>query len=102
GSTGKGYSLPHYGIHQRHGINSLYFPALTTLKPNMWPRYVDDTFVMWSHGVERIDGFLEHLNSLQELIEFTEVQKDYPSGSLQVRTEEDRRLAQMGKTDKSH
>ncbi|GJQ71095.1 hypothetical protein Trydic_g1001 [Trypoxylus dichotomus] len=47
------------------------------LKPKMWLRYVDDTFVIWPHGEEEINGFLQHLNGLEESIKFTmEVEVD--------------------------
>ncbi|XP_045477895.1 uncharacterized protein LOC123683043 [Harmonia axyridis] len=41
------------------------------LKPKLWRRYVDDTFVIWPHGKETITGFLEHLNNIEESIKFT-------------------------------
>jgi predicted GIY-YIG superfamily endonuclease len=40
-------------------------------KPSLWLRYVDDTFVIWPHGTERIQNFLTHLNSLRPTIQFT-------------------------------
>ena len=44
----------------------------TPLKPKMWKRYVDDTFVVWEHGLEsELTLFLEHLNSLRPSIQFT-------------------------------
>ena len=38
--------------------------ALTTapLKPSLWLRYVDDTFVIWKHGDREMQSFLEYLN----------------------------------------
>ena len=41
------------------------------LKPSLWLRYVDDTFVIWPHGRQSLDLFLDHLNSLHPKIEFT-------------------------------
>lgn len=41
------------------------------LKPKMWLRYVDDTFVIWPHGENTLEGFLQHLNSIEESIKFT-------------------------------
>ena len=40
-------------------------------KPELWYRYVDDTFVLWKHGMDRLQEFLTHLNSLRDSIEFT-------------------------------
>ena len=37
----------------------------TPLKPKLWKRYVDDTFVVWEHGLEsELTLFLEHLNGV--------------------------------------
>ncbi|XP_023722356.1 uncharacterized protein LOC111872551 [Cryptotermes secundus] len=40
-------------------------------KPSLWLRYVDDTFVVWSHSPERLQNFFDHLNSLRPSICFT-------------------------------
>jgi hypothetical protein len=37
-----------------------------THKPVCWFRYVDDTFVIWTHGQEKQTGFLNHLNRLHK------------------------------------
>ena len=34
-------------------------------------RYVDDTFVIWPHGQEKLTEFLNHLNRLHNKIQFT-------------------------------
>ncbi len=41
------------------------------LKPKLWLRYVDDTFIIWSHGLEKLDDFLSHLNRQHPNIQFT-------------------------------
>jgi hypothetical protein len=41
------------------------------LKPVCWFRYVDDTFVIWPHGQEKLTEFLNHLNRLHKKIQFT-------------------------------
>ena len=41
------------------------------LKPRCWFRYVDDTFVIWSHGEEELGRFLAHLNQVHPRIQFT-------------------------------
>ena len=33
-----------------------------TLKPRLWVRYVDDTFVLWPHGEDELEKFHLHLN----------------------------------------
>ena len=40
-------------------------------KPTHWLRYVDDTFVIWSHGKEELQRFIDHLNSIYPMIQFT-------------------------------
>lgn len=50
-------------------------------KPKLWLRYVDDTFVIWSHGVDKLKTFLEYLNNIHPSIQFTmevEVQGQLP------------------------
>ena len=36
------------------------------LKPKLWLRYVDDTFIIWSHGLENLDDFLSHINPINK------------------------------------
>ncbi len=48
-----------------------------TLKLGFWFRYVDDTLSSWCHGLDNLQRFLDHINSLHPSIKFTyEVQKD--------------------------
>ena len=48
-----------------------------THKPLCWLRYVDDTSVIWTHGPERLEGSLDHLNGLHRNILLTmETDKD--------------------------
>ncbi|XP_063216176.1 uncharacterized protein LOC134527430 [Bacillus rossius redtenbacheri] len=39
--------------------------------PKIWLRYVDDTFTVWQHGLETLEEFVNHLNSLRPSIKFT-------------------------------
>ena len=39
--------------------------ALAPFTPTVWFRYVDDTFAIWNHGEEKLEDFLNHLNSIQ-------------------------------------
>jgi hypothetical protein len=46
-------------------------------KPLCWFRYVDDTFVIWPHGRQKLDDFLLHLNNIHTNIQFTmETERD--------------------------
>ena len=54
-------------------------------KPTIWKRYVDDTFVIWPHGKEKLDTFLQHINTLHDNITFTiEVEEDHKIAFLDV------------------
>nr|XP_022910654.1 uncharacterized protein LOC111421707 [Onthophagus taurus] len=46
-------------------------PKKSPWKPKLWLRYVDDTFVIWQHGKEQLQEFLDHLNSQHPMIKFT-------------------------------
>jgi hypothetical protein len=52
-----------------------YFQRLaldtTEHKPAKWLRYVDDTFVIWPHGVDKLHEFLHHFNNLRPSTQFT-------------------------------
>jgi hypothetical protein len=62
--------------------------ATTSLQPEMWLRYVDDTFVIWPHGQQALDEFHTYLNSQNKDIQFTmemEVGGDLPFLDTSVR-----------------
>jgi len=40
-------------------------------KPSLWLRYIDDIFIVWEHGIEELNTFLEHLNTCHPSIKFT-------------------------------
>jgi hypothetical protein len=46
-------------------------------KPLCWFRYMDDTFVIWPHGPDRLKDFLDHLNSFYQSIQF--IMDTFPS-----------------------
>ena len=41
----------------------------TSLKPSMWLRYVDDTFILWPHQGD-VQILLDHVNSIRPSIQF--------------------------------
>jgi hypothetical protein len=48
-----------------------------TQKPTCWFRYVDDAFVIWPHGQEKLTEFLNHLNGRHNNIQFAmEIEED--------------------------
>ena len=65
----------------------------STLKPDVWWRYIDDVFLIWKHGEEALKVFLEDLNTFhpnikfthkwsKETIEFLDVQVTLSGGNL--------------------
>ena len=42
-----------------------------TLKPWVWWRYIDDVFLIWEHGEDSLDKFIDYLNSIHPTIKFT-------------------------------
>lgn len=54
-------------------------------KPTTWFRYVDDTFVIWRHGMDTLNEFLQHLNGQHPSIQFTmEIESDQQLAFLDV------------------
>ena len=41
------------------------------IKPDLWVRYIDDVFMIWSHTRGELDTFLRELNTRRERIKFT-------------------------------
>ena len=41
------------------------------LKPYLWWRYIDDIFLVWTHGEDKLEDFINHINSLHSTIKFT-------------------------------
>ncbi|GJQ86568.1 hypothetical protein Trydic_g7806 [Trypoxylus dichotomus] len=40
-------------------------------KPELWLRYVDDSFIIWRHYEDKLQDFLSHLNSIHPKTKFT-------------------------------
>ena len=40
-------------------------------QPLVWWRYIDDIFMIWEHGEEELQNFLETLNCYHPTIKFT-------------------------------
>ena len=45
--------------------------SASTLKPYMWLRFIDDVFMIWTHGEERLREFLDFINGFHNSIKFT-------------------------------
>ncbi len=58
------------------------------LSPRLWVRYVDDTFVLWQHGADELEKFLQYLNNQHHSIQFTmEKESESKIPFLDVRVE---------------
>ena len=72
---------------RQHFMEDFETMALMTAdhQPTIWKRYVDDTFVIWPHGREKLEYFLHHINHLHKDITFTvEVEEDHKIAFLDV------------------
>ena len=59
--------------------------ASTVTAPRLWLRYVDDTFVIWSHRLDKREEFHHHLNQRHPQMKFTrEMEKDNRISFLDV------------------
>jgi hypothetical protein len=57
------------------------------LKPRCWFRYVDDIFVIWQHGPDKLKDFLHYLNGIHQSIHFimeTESEGHFPFLHLDI------------------
>ena len=41
------------------------------LKPPTWKHFIDNIFMIWTHGEDSLIKFIEYLNSLHETLKFT-------------------------------
>jgi len=54
-------------------------------KPSLWLRYVDDTCVIWPHGLDSLQEFCYHINSLIPTFKITmEIETDSVNPLLDV------------------
>ena len=50
--------------------NKLLDNSPNNLQPLIWKRYIDDIFVVWTHGEESLHTFINHLNTSHPTIKF--------------------------------
>ena len=41
------------------------------LKPLVWKQFIDDIFMIWTHGEQKLQEFIHYLNNLHKTIKFT-------------------------------
>ena len=61
--------------------------ALTNapIPPEIWWRYIDDCFIIWQHGLDQLQDFLQFINNLHPTIKFTADWSDTSIAFLDVR-----------------
>ncbi|XP_053391365.1 uncharacterized protein LOC128554143 [Mercenaria mercenaria] len=47
------------------------FLSSCELKPDVWFRFLDDIFMLWSHSLDELKKFIELLNTVHPMIKFT-------------------------------
>ena len=47
------------------------FLATAPKSPLIWLRYIDDVFLLWTHGEEQLDNFISYCNTRHQTINFT-------------------------------
>ena len=61
---------PSYAIIFMHSIEERILKG-TEYQPQKWLRFIDDVFIIWSHGKEKLEEFLTYINEVHETIKFT-------------------------------
>ena len=41
------------------------------LQPLLWVRFIDDIFMIWTHGIQSLEDFFQYANSSHDTIKFT-------------------------------
>ena len=66
------------GAKLAHALATMYiddleelFNEIRTLKQEMWVRYIDDVFLVWTQALSEFKTFLDDLNKTRERIRFT-------------------------------
>ena len=64
------------------------------LKPSLWLRFIDDIFMIWTHGEDNLNKFITYLNKLHPTIKFTHEVSDSSINFLDtaVKINEERNL----------
>ena len=41
------------------------------VRPRIWWRYIDDIFIVWTEGEEKLNEFIDHINNAHDTIKFS-------------------------------
>ena len=51
-------------------------------KPHTWLRYIDDIFVIWTEGLDKLRIFIDYLNSIHPTIKFSSSHSQFDRKSV--------------------
>jgi len=58
-------------------------------QPHIWWRYIDDIFMIWPHGPEKLDAFILGLNNYHPSIKFTVTSSPETADFLDITSKKD-------------
>ncbi|GFN76433.1 hypothetical protein PoB_000293900 [Plakobranchus ocellatus] len=58
--------------------------ASAATKPKIWLRYIDDIFLIWTHGCSNLDTFIAHANNFHPSIKFSSTISSFHVSFLDV------------------
>ena len=61
---------PNYTIIFMHSVEQEILKN-SKLKPRIWHRFIDDVFIIWTHGKDKLEDFPDYINRVHETIKFT-------------------------------
>ena len=61
---------PNYAIIFMHSVEQEILKN-SKLKPRIWCRFIDDVFIVWTYGKDKLGDFLDYINRVHETIKFT-------------------------------
>ena len=61
---------PNYAIIFMHSVEQEILKN-SKLKPRIWQRFIDDVLIIWTHGKDKLEDFLNYINKANETIKFT-------------------------------
>ena len=59
------------------------------MQPLVWLRFIDDIFMIWTHGRDSLNTFIEHLNTCHPTIKFTSEISDQEISFLDTKVKKD-------------
>ena len=61
---------PNYAIIFMHSVKQEIIKN-SKLKLRIWHHFIDDVFIIWTYGKDKLEDFLKYINGVHETIKFT-------------------------------